>query len=53
MSFPLSKNRIIRQLAVERISITNGNKNTYSKRIGKNTGKYLCIPKNFIDEVAA
>lgn len=53
MSFPLSKNRIIRQLAVERISITNGNKNTYSKRIGKNTGKYLCIPKNFIDEIAA
>lgn len=53
MTFPLSKNRIIRQLAVERISVTNGNRNTYNKRIGKNTGKYLCIPKNFIDEIAA
>lgn len=51
MTFPISKNRILRQLNIEHISVSSGGKNTYQKRIGKNTSKYLCIPKRFIDEV--
>lgn len=51
MTFPISKNRILRQLSIEHISVSSGGKNTFQKRIGKNTGKYLCILKRFIDDV--
>lgn len=51
MTFPISKNRILRQLSIEHISVSSGGKNTLQKRIGRNIGKYLCIPKQLIDEV--
>ncbi len=51
--FPLSVQRLMKQLSAERISVCSGGRNTLQKRIGNVNAKFLCIPRALIDEVAA
>ena len=47
--FPLSSQRLLRQLSAENISVSSKGKNTLQKRIGNVNGKFLCIPRAIID----
>jgi len=47
--FPLTSQRLLKQLAAENISVSSKGKNTLQKRIGSINGKFLCIPRAIID----
>ena len=51
--FPLTSQRLLKQLAAENISVSSKGKNTLQKRIGNINAKFLCIPRAIIDDVAA
>ncbi len=51
--FPLSVQRLMKQLSAERISVCSGGRNTLQKRIGNINGKFLCIPRARIDDMCA
>ena len=48
-TFPLTKSMLFRQLRNEKILVPSGNDNTVQKRIEQKNGKYLCIPRGFIE----
>lgn len=48
-TFPLTKSMLFRQLRNEKILVPSGNDNTVQKRIEQKNGKYLCIPREFIE----
>ncbi|MBO6302245.1 MAG: DUF927 domain-containing protein [Ruminiclostridium sp.] len=47
--FPLTSQRLLKQLAAENISVSSKGKNTLQKRIGSINAKFLCIPRAIID----
>ncbi len=48
--FPISCQRLMKHLAAEKICLSNSERYTFQKRIGKRRHRYLCIPRRFIDE---
>lgn len=48
-TYPISCQRLLKQLADEGISITSRGRYVYQKRIGNANDRYLCIPKSYID----
>lgn len=48
--FPLSSQRLMKQLATENICLSNNERYTFQKRIGNRRRRYLCIPKKYIDD---
>ena len=47
--FPLTSQRLLKQLSAENISVSSKGKNTLQKRIGNINAKFLCIPRAIID----
>lgn len=52
ITYPISCQRLMQQLADDKISITNDGRNNYQKRIGNTRNRYLCIPRQYIDDLS-
>lgn len=52
ITYPISCQRLMQQLADYKISITNDGRTSFQKRIGSTRNRYLCIPRQYIDDLS-